>query len=95
MYLVVFTSNPTLTSGGSYTTNGAGLRISREFGFGVLDGEAMVTRAQRWINVPPQVEHKRTPSTTSGFVKFYTIEQCACIFGIPRLHLRRVMGVKC
>ena len=68
MYLVVFTSNPSLTSGGSYTTNGAGIRVSRQFGFGVLDAEAMVTRARHWISVPPQLEHKRVPSASSGSV---------------------------
>lgn len=66
MYLVVYTSNPTLTSGGSYTTNGAGRRFSRQFGFGVLDTEAMVARGRHWINVPSQLEHIRIPSRSSG-----------------------------
>ena len=35
-------------------TNGAGLRVSHQFGFGAIDAEAMVTRAQRWVNVPQQ-----------------------------------------
>ena len=68
MYLVVFTSNPTVTTGGSYITNAAGIKVSRDFGFGVLDAEAMVTRARHWINVPPQIEERIQPSATSGFV---------------------------
>lgn len=68
MYLVVFTSNPSLTSGGSYTRNRAGIRVSRQFGFGVLDAEAMVARARHWINVPRQLEHRRVPSSSSGLV---------------------------
>ena len=72
MYLVVFTSNPTVTAASSYTTNGAGIRHSRKFGFGVLDAEAMVARARHWINVPPQLEHNRYPLTTSGLV-------CHCV----------------
>ena len=66
MYLVVFTSNPSLTSGGSYTTNAAGIRVSRQFGFGVLDAEAMVSRGRHWVTVPPQLEHRRVPSPSSG-----------------------------
>lgn len=66
MYLIVFTSNPSLTSGGSYTTNRAGIRFSPKFGFGVLDAEAMVARARHWVNVPPQLEHRRVPSSSSG-----------------------------
>ena len=68
MYLVVFTSNPSLTTGGSYTTNSAGRKFSRKFGFGVLDTEAMVARARHWITVPPQIEHIRFHSRTSGLV---------------------------
>ena len=48
------------------TTNGAGLQVSRHYGFGVMDAEAMVTRARHWINVPPQVEQYVIPATQSG-----------------------------
>ena len=47
-------------------TNGAGLIVSHQFGFGAIDADAMVTRAQRWINVPSQVTDYITPSVTSG-----------------------------
>ena len=55
-YLLVYTSNPTplLSLTPDAFTNGAGLTVSHQFGFGAIDAEAMVTRAQRWTNVPPQ-----------------------------------------
>ena len=53
-YLIVYTSNPLLTDTTNSIYNGAGLLVSRQFGFGVIDAEAMVTRAQHWINVPQQ-----------------------------------------
>ena len=57
-YLIVYTSNPdNLLDTGYDFTNGAGLRVSHHvhYGFGAIDGEAMVTRAQHWTNVPDQV----------------------------------------
>lgn len=54
-YLVTYTSNPSpLKSSGDWSTNGAGLKFSHQFGFGALDAEAMVTRAGNWISVPAQ-----------------------------------------
>ena len=56
-YLIVYTANPDLTNDtDNLTRNGAGLAVSRQYGFGVMDAEAMVTRARHWINVPPQRE---------------------------------------
>ena len=52
-YLIAYTSNPHLIAG-PLTRNGAGLAVSRQYGFGVMDAEAMVTRARHWLNVPPQ-----------------------------------------
>ena len=46
--------------------NGAGLSVSRKFGFGVMDAEAMVTRARHWINVPSQMNDSVTPDIDSG-----------------------------
>lgn len=37
-----------------WTVNGGGLLISKEFGFGAVDAEALVSRAKHWISVPPQ-----------------------------------------
>ena len=65
-YLVVYTSNPNKTTD-LYIVNAAGILTSREFGFGLMDAEAMVTRARHWINVPPQIEHQIN-STASGLV---------------------------
>ena len=65
-YLIVYTSNTELTNTANSITNGAGLLVSRQFGFGVMDAEAMVTRARHWINVPPQLEENFTPSVTNG-----------------------------
>ena len=64
-YLIVYTSITEETATDS-VTNGAGLVVSRQVGFGVIDAEAMVTRAQRWTNVPPQVMEQITSTTVSG-----------------------------
>ena len=65
-YLLVYTSNPRLTNNTDFTKNGAGLVVSRQFGFGVLDAEALVTRARHWINVPPQLEENINSTTEFG-----------------------------
>jgi subtilisin family serine protease len=64
-YLIVYTANPHLPSG-PLTRNGAGRAVSRQYGFGVMDAEAMVTRARHWVNVPSQVEDCVTSAPTSG-----------------------------
>ena len=64
-YLIVYTVNPQLTAGPPII-NGAGLAVSHQYGFGVMDAEAMVTRARHWVNVPSQVEDCVTPAPTSG-----------------------------
>ena len=66
-YLIAYTSDRDSLSGGEWSTNGAGLRVSHKFGFGAIDAEAMVTRAKRWINVPPQHHATVYPSTTYGY----------------------------
>ena len=71
-YLIAYTSNPSLTNSVALTSinqaivNGAGLQVSRQFGFGVIDAEAMVTRARHWVNVPPQIRDSAIPATNSG-----------------------------
>lgn len=65
-YLIVYTSNPTLTDSVNSTINGAGLLVSHQYGFGVMDAEAMVTRARHWVNVPPQLEESIIPTSDSG-----------------------------
>ena len=51
-----------------WTTNGAGLRISPQFGFGAINAEAMVTRARHWTNVPNQVMSEIIPTKINGLV---------------------------
>ena len=64
-YLIVYTSNPSILSGGDWVTNGAGLNVSHQFGFGALDAEALVTRARQWITVPDQQVDTVTPNQTN------------------------------
>ena len=72
MYLIVYTSNPDPISNTSsaYTfVNAAGRTVSHHFGFGAIDGEAMVTRARYWENVPSlAVFNVTTSSPSSGYV---------------------------
>ena len=66
-YVIAYTANPDLTQTfGPPRRNGAGLAVSRRFGFGVMDAEAMVTRARHWINVPEQMNDTVTPAPSSG-----------------------------
>ena len=48
----------------SFIRNGAGLKVSSQFGFGAIDAEAMVSRASHWINVPEQ-QHKTFEGTVN------------------------------
>ena len=63
----MYTSNSEKTDASYSITNGAGLEVSRQVGFGVMDAEAMVTRARHWINVPPLLIEEITSTTTSGY----------------------------
>ena len=49
-YLITYTSNTTNLEG-EIITNGAGLKVSNQFGFGAIDAEALVTRARYWTPV--------------------------------------------
>ena len=53
-YLTVYASNPDLPKDGEFRPNGVGLKVSHRYGFGVLDGSAIVNRARWWILAPPQ-----------------------------------------
>ena len=64
-YLIVYTSDTTKLKGGEWTTNGAGLKVSSQFGFGAIDAEAIVTRAKNWTNVPPQ-EYQYVYTSNTG-----------------------------
>ena len=65
-YLIVYTSNTEDTNVTDSVTNGAGLLVSHQVGFGVIDAEAMVTRAKNWTTVPPLIVEAISPTTTSG-----------------------------
>lgn len=49
-----------------WSINGAGIRISPQFGFGAIDAEAMVSRARYWTNVPDQITQTFSLSEHSG-----------------------------
>ena len=67
-YLIVYTSKSDgfVSFKDVWRTNGAGLRYNHQFGFGIADAEAMVTRAKHWVNVPPQYEETVEPQDTNG-----------------------------
>ena len=61
----MYTSNPTIINDDDGDddddnddrpiVNGARRTFRHGSGFGAIDAEALVTRARRWINVPPQM----------------------------------------
>lgn len=55
-YLIVYTSDTSELVGGDWITNGAGLRVSPQFGFGAIDAEAFVNRARHWKSVKESQE---------------------------------------
>jgi subtilisin-like proprotein convertase family protein len=40
----------------SWVTNGAGLRHSNKYGFGIVNASSAVTMAKTWVNYPPEIE---------------------------------------
>ncbi|KAL1117733.1 hypothetical protein AAG570_004048 [Ranatra chinensis] len=54
-HIVVLTSNsaPLMKEAG-WITNGVNRKVSHKFGYGLMDGGAMVTLAEQWTTVPPQ-----------------------------------------
>ena len=40
----------------SWVTNGAGLRHSNKYGFGIVNANSAVTMAETWVNYPPEIE---------------------------------------
>ncbi|KAF6209186.1 hypothetical protein GE061_014931 [Apolygus lucorum] len=54
-HIVVMAANPRpLLRESGWVSNGAKRRVSHKFGYGLMDGEAMVTLAEQWTVVPPQ-----------------------------------------
>ena len=60
------TSDPLVSLTDDAFTNGVGLTVSHQFGFGAIDAEAMVTRTKSWENVGGQLFDTIIPSITSG-----------------------------
>lgn len=54
-YLVVLSSDPRHPHDDHWQKNGAGLRVSHWYGFGIIDGTSLVNRARHWIPVPKYV----------------------------------------
>ena len=65
----MYTSNTEDTIATDSVTNGAGLLVSHQVGFGVIDAEAMVTRALNWITVPDLEIDVTSPGTDNGYSK--------------------------
>ena len=40
----------------SWVTNGAGLRHSNKYGFGIVNANSAVTMAETWVSYPPEIE---------------------------------------
>jgi proprotein convertase subtilisin/kexin type 5 len=54
-HLVVITSRHLpLAHEPGWAVNGVGRRFSHKFGYGLMDGEALVKNSEKWINVPEQ-----------------------------------------
>ena len=51
-HLLVYSSNPHYPVDKNWQVNGAGLKVSHWYGFGVIDGEALINRARYWTKVP-------------------------------------------
>ena len=49
---MVYTSNPQYPDDNHWQVNAAGLKVSHWYGFGIINGAALVNRARNWIKVP-------------------------------------------
>lgn len=68
-YLLIYTANSgALQGGGLWYTNGAGLNVSPQFGFGAINAEAVVTKAHYWKAVPEQMLANVVPTAIIGLV---------------------------
>uniref|UniRef100_A0A915JTX1 Uncharacterized protein n=1 Tax=Romanomermis culicivorax TaxID=13658 RepID=A0A915JTX1_ROMCU len=66
-HVVVWSSEPSpLAFNREWHKNGRGLLANNRFGFGLMNAEAFVTLAEKWINVPKQ---KTCTTTFPGFTK--------------------------
>uniref|UniRef100_A0A183FFD2 P/Homo B domain-containing protein n=1 Tax=Heligmosomoides polygyrus TaxID=6339 RepID=A0A183FFD2_HELPZ len=98
-HIVLRTANPTpLLQNPGWSQNGVGRMVSNKFGYGLMDGGALVKLARRWKTVPEQhictYEYKLAapnPRPISGrFQMNFTLEVNGCESGTPVLYLEHV-----
>ncbi|XP_071494703.1 furin-like [Diadema antillarum] len=53
-HIIVLTARPENLKTDDWVTNGANLRVSHDYGFGLMDAGAMVTMAKNWTTAPDQ-----------------------------------------
>ena len=105
-YLMVYASNPRYPHDDQWHTNGAGLKVSHWYGFGILDGAALVNRARNWVSVPPRrnctfnmtSEAKKRISATedSPFLMTIQVTDCNLVYlehvqAVTSLHIQKGM----
>lgn len=100
-YLMVYASNPHYPHDDHWQSNGAGLKVSHWYGFGVLDGAALVNRARNWVAVPSRQnctynvtnEAKKSNVVTSRSPLVLNIEAVNC--GLAYLeHVQAVVSLR-
>uniref|UniRef100_A0A914VV88 P/Homo B domain-containing protein n=1 Tax=Plectus sambesii TaxID=2011161 RepID=A0A914VV88_9BILA len=101
-HIVLRTANPTpLLNNPGWSTNGVGRKISNKFGYGLMDGGALVKMAKKWQTVPEQhmctYEYKLSepnprPLTSRSILNF-TLSVGGCESGTPVLYLEHVQVV--
>nr|CDJ84260.1 unnamed protein product [Haemonchus contortus] len=98
-HIVLRTANPTpLLGNPGWSQNGVGRMISNKFGYGLMDGGALVKLAKTWRTVPEQhictYEYKLAapnPRPIQGrFQMNFTLEVNGCESGTPVLYLEHV-----
>lgn len=98
-HLVLRTANPTpLLNNPGWSVNGVGRQISNKFGYGLMDGGALVKLAKIWKTVPEQhictYEYKLAPPNprpiTGRFQMNFTLDVNGCEAGTPVLYLEHV-----
>jgi subtilisin-like proprotein convertase family protein len=54
--ILALTARHTDPDDDSWVTNGAGLRHSNKYGFGIVNANSAITMAETWVNYPPEIE---------------------------------------
>lgn len=58
----------------NWQLNGAGFYVSQVLGFGLMDAEALVTRAKSWVSVPEQISCSTSEFTVAQSTNFFMPE---------------------